>query len=73
MRSAELQIGEAQVRVNAKGKSSITPLSRPATSSVSDFGITPWAAPGFESNNKLWLVIVLSIALGAALMYLLKR
>jgi hypothetical protein len=73
MRSAELQIGGAQVRVNVNSKSSTTSLSRPATPSAGDLGITPSAETRFESNNKLWLVIALSMALGAALMYLLKR
>jgi hypothetical protein len=73
MRSAELQIGGAQVRVNVTTKSSTTPRSSRTTPSVGDLGVTPAAEPRFESTNKLWLVITLSIALGATLMYLLRR
>src|SRR5579884_3413583 len=72
-RSAELQIGGAQVRVRADSKSSVTSLFRSTTPSAGDLAVTPSAEPRFESNNKLWLVIALSMALGAALMYLLKR
>lgn len=72
MRSAEFKVGGAQVRVNVNSKSSTTSLSRPATPSAGDLGITPSAQSRFASNNKLWLVIALSMALGAVLMYLLK-
>ncbi|GEM_PF-3030434 len=71
-RSAELQIGGAQIRVNADSKSSATSLFRSTTPSAGDLAVTPSAEPRFESSNKLWLVIALSMALGAALMYLLK-
>ncbi|HET8825334.1 MAG TPA: hypothetical protein VFM77_09405 [Terriglobales bacterium] len=73
MRSAELKLGGAQIRVNVTTKSSTTRLSQPAISSVGDLAVTPSAQPRFESNNKLWLVIALSMALGAVLMYLLRR
>lgn len=73
IRSTEFKIGGAQVRINVNSKSSTIPNSQPATNSVGDLAITSSAEPRFESNNKLWLVIALSMALGAVLMYLLKR
>ena len=73
VRTAEFKLGGAQIKVNVTSKSSTTPLSQPATSSVGDLGVTPSAQPSFEPNNKLWLVVALSLALGAILMYLLKR
>ena len=76
VRIAELKIGGAQIRVNVTTKSTTTPLSQrsqPAMSSAGDLAITPSAQPRFESNNKLWLLIAVSTALVAALMYLLKR
>lgn len=73
VRSTELKLGGAQIRVNVTTKSSATPISRSTASSVGDLAVTPSAQPRFESSNKLWLVIALSMALGAVLMYLLRR
>jgi|SRR5690348_18346118 len=70
----EYKLGGAQIKVNVTTKSSATNLvSQPTLPSSNNLGITPTPAPKFESSNKLWLVIALSVALGAALMYLLKR
>lgn len=74
VQKSEFKLGGAQFRINVTAKSSTTPLSqRPISSDVGNLGITPSAEPRFESSNRLWLVIALSVALGAMLMYLLKR
>lgn len=70
---AEYKVGGAQINVNVTTKSSKYPLSRPAVPSTGDLGITPTPAPQFESSNRLWLVIAISMAFGAVLMYLLKQ
>ena len=72
VRSAELKLGGAQIKVNVTTKSSTIPVSQSRLSSAGDLAVTPSAQPRFESSNKLWLVIALSMALGAVLMYLLK-
>lgn len=73
VRKAEFRLGGAQIRVNASRKSSTTNLvPSPPTPSTGDLGIAPSPGPRFEGGNKLWLVIALSAALGALLMYLLK-
>lgn len=73
MRSGELKLGGAQIRVNVTTKSSTTPLFPTTTSSAGDLAVTPSAQPRFESNNRFWLLIALSMAIGAVLMYLLRR
>jgi hypothetical protein len=70
--TSEFKVGGAQIRMNVTKKSS-TSLSGLPASSAGDLAVTPSAQPRFESSNKLWLVIALSMALGAVLMYLLKR
>ena len=73
-RSGEFHVGGAQIKVNVTSNFSATKrLSRPENPSTGDLGIPASSEPRFESSNKLWLVIALSVALGAVLMYLLKR
>ena len=73
VRSTEFKLGGAQIRVNVTTESSATPIARSTAPSVGDLAITPSAQPRFENSNKLWLVIAFSMALGAVLMYLLRR
>ncbi|HKR32488.1 MAG TPA: hypothetical protein VJT08_18540 [Terriglobales bacterium] len=73
VRTSEFKLGGAQIRVNVTAKSSATSLSQSTNSSVGDLAVSPSAQPRFENSNKLWLVIALSVALGAVLMYLLRR
>jgi len=71
--AAEFKLGGAQIRVNVTTTSSTNRLSQPATPSAGNLANTPPAETQFESNNKLWLVIALAVALGAVLMCLIKR
>jgi len=69
----EFKLGGAQIRVNVTSTSSTNRLSKPSVPSAGDLATTPSAEPQFESSNKSWLVIALLVALGAVLMYLIKR
>jgi hypothetical protein len=64
--------GGVNVKVNVTRKSS-TSLSQPAIPAAGDGGVAPSSEPRFESSNKLWMLIALLVAIGAAWMYLLKR
>lgn len=70
---ADHKVDGAQIRLSVTSTSSQHPVSRPPVPSAGELGISPSPGPRFESSNKLWLVIALSVALGAVLMYLLKR
>jgi|SRR5215469_2193356 len=69
----EFKLGRAQIWMNVTSKSSTNLLSQPASPSAGSLATTPSAEPQFESSNNLWVVIALLVALGAVLMYLMKR
>lgn len=71
--AAEFKLGGAQIRVNVTTTSSSNRLSKPAVPSPADLATTPSAEPQFERSNKVWLVIAFAVALGAVLMYWIKR
>lgn len=71
--ATEFKLGGAQIRVNVTTTSSTNRPSKPTLPSTGDLATTPSAQPQFESTSKLWLVIALAVALGAVLMYLIKR
>ena len=68
-----IKIGGVEVKVNVTTKPSTGAVSQPALPAAADLGINRSSETRFESSSKLWIVIAVLVAIGAIVMYLLKR